>query len=1602
MMGRYFFMLVIVCGFSLTGNSQGLNNSSFLQRQKMNFAQKNDSTPQPLVGNRDLNGSNVYAASSILSTSADESVAYYQHVAKQYGWFVGIGPALTAEQVRHLNVVYKLSNRNQTGHWMKLETLDGYGNYTTEHEISVYVSSSIKNDSLINEKWQSKTEQACQWEFMPDGSGNMVVVERAYDKDNKLIYNFQPVFISKNEIIGSYTDSWGLPVKVYLQNGKFERILVNIQYDKWGNDSVVKYVDTEGNLLKNSAGSWIIRNICDKNGIVLENYSLNQLGSPINDYAGNCSWKAKYDEWGNVVRIDYFDAGGNPIRISYKQSFYDVSGIRYKYDRWHRMISQSFYYGERADATSQGVHRIEYTYNNHGQTLSVKCKGKYNEPRVFGESKFAYKYKEYDSEGRVLSEVFLGADSAYIHDNNYFCRREYEYNRDELKQERSYMRNGNDTILWHLESFSSLVNTYYDYDNEAYVDSLDRKGNIISRTYVSLNQDPMTLPDRTPVYHSPYSRRFSSYQYKPHKCIETTTYYDCLGNWRREMAYKGAAHKIVETDFLAHTIRHTEYNEDTIMLSNYQEFYDEQFNILKYKQSLTKTGNMGRTYFGDDLYYKAKVEYGPTGKVVSIQYLNEFDEPAYAYNNYTNYCYQVIDDEGNPQFYDEYKNLLERYSGMYDKPKAVCIELLDEKGKDLGLRDGDILVRYDNWFYNHNNSQLFDHVLSQLYAQMIFSSIKDSLDIWVMRHFPAEHNSKIIKLRIKAGKLSEMGFVVNTIILTEKETMRYLQTFMKFKDEEEKRYGAITPVNIERNNRAQIIVPRYKEKKHANPALVLSKKSIQKSGWPFLLKKQVYNYGEDDFISDVDEFILFFTEDGIKIHCDSIDSYIGTQYVNLTDEENEIAQNLLKQITQDSSSDNMPDNGNNSLYILKSQPSNNSISTLELIQTLERERLAVDLRGRIGFRETYKNGKVVLESLSVNSSKSNLLDHVEGIDSVKSLEIRSSRTPDAEKYRALTYKLDKRFYSSVIMPSDSIEIAEKGVVFIHETPAGIDDILYMSKDTIVWARGCMPFSSGEIIKRNMDGLPYNPANQYSRRDIRIAKNPLKYKIASFWHNNHIFDKSIPLLRSLSRQKCGPACALLAEAYTKGNGVPIDTVRAISLYKKAVKYGEHFQGTLGKLYYETRQYASALHYLKYIVDLDACEKIGRIYEQENHKLFNLDSALYYYQKGRTLANKIHSSVSMRYAIRKKFMEKESRVSKKLVYLPEDFRELSSAKSEMISKDSLYKVGQASLYNGDFKKAYSFLKAAADSLYPLAEVGMASLFENKKLPIYNKQIALEYRQNAINHFLALAEKGDSSAYHSIANIYMSNDVEGKGVDKEKAKMYYLKSLNQKYVESAAALGDIFYNEYKFREALDVYLIGAKEGNSKCMYQTALLYELGVGGVERNMTESINWYLECYQATYKEKSSLNKKAKNALQRLGAPFVPRIVISDMVGIWKSNSGMYEGKIFLPNGKFIGFDITNDNYISEIRNCTFKPWMMGSYYLRNNMEYVEYVEMRKGNEFLGEQDLTIQIENGIMYNTWRGAPESWKKQDDTDPLIDYIMKNWDKYADYVTKEIMR
>ena len=313
--------------------------------------------------------------SSKRRTSNEEVVDYalYRNLIRKYTWYEGLGAPISKETAKHLPFYYKLSMKNDQGHWQHIEAMH-QDTLTNKHDQSTYVLDKRFDDDENSKEWIEKLNTVTQWFITSDLSGKEVVEERAYNKDGDLVYSFIPVKNTDGRVTGSYNDAWGYPVDMREDENNTYGSVVRITYDHCGRDSIIDFLDGEGLRKYNSNGVDQQRfQYDDKDRTVLVT-SHNMVGDYTNDNWGNCGNRYQYSDTDgqySVIRV-------NKNMVPMKMPAIRADGTRtflrcdIKQDRWGRDVEAVMLDAEgHPDATSTGVHKIIYHYDDKGIVLST-------------------------------------------------------------------------------------------------------------------------------------------------------------------------------------------------------------------------------------------------------------------------------------------------------------------------------------------------------------------------------------------------------------------------------------------------------------------------------------------------------------------------------------------------------------------------------------------------------------------------------------------------------------------------------------------------------------------------------------------------------------------------------------------------------------------------------------------------------------------------------------------------------------------------------------------------------------------------------------------------------------------------------------------------------------------------------------------------------------------------------------------------------------------------------------------------------------------------------------------------------------------------------
>ncbi len=762
-------LLLIICvAFSAMPQSRGSRGN-----EMFNFASRKTET----IRNKQSSGQH-------------KDYALYRLVTRQNGWVVGVGPQLSDEEASYLGCYYKLSKKNEAGHWTHVEALNGRGRYTTDHDLRPYAIPSSDTYGA-DSAWVKKCKDICRWEYAYDGKGERVTMERSYDANGKLVSSFRPMQVNDSVFIGTYFDHIGFPAN--LRKNDTDATLVRVTTDRNGFTSRVELLDGDGENIGNKDDVYITAYTFDKDGYLLCKTYLNPMGEML-DYATQLyHWDKKRGLLIAESTLLFFNKevflSGNGIHD------FDITKLdhtKYSYDGYGRRIVESKYSGTgEKDSNYSGTHAKKTKYNRFGEWTELNY---YNKDGSLNNdyNDNAKEIREFDNYGnRILYALFdkNGAPVCYRSESkwdgpeNLISRITYDIKNGEIVPVYKYVKDGDVEITeWEKENValddSRAMYRYYEKVTpqtieQRYlcglvsIDSIDSRGNTISTEYFDEDHNRVIPPSRT------YSYGKARFDYDGDNYISYTNYYDNEGKPCQQSHDSAASNLIIEYD--AKTNTYTRKCRDSEGLP--YRFESERYNQKNESEELTSLSVLGhpcRSEYYSGNFYIAKGIANIEGSYTSFGILNEWGEPAYVVFLDGKSGYEHRTNEG---WFDEFGNRIENM-GQWVKtvPKVLSIECIDQKAFDYGFKDNDIIVQYGDWHYPIDGTTRYE----DMYLSMILNAGKEKT-VRVLRHDLENQTSMIVTLpTLPPGTLSEFGVVEHTGFYTKQELGRLTATLSDF------------------------------------------------------------------------------------------------------------------------------------------------------------------------------------------------------------------------------------------------------------------------------------------------------------------------------------------------------------------------------------------------------------------------------------------------------------------------------------------------------------------------------------------------------------------------------------------------------------------------------------------------------------------------------------------------------------------------------------------------------------------------------------------------------------------------------------------------------
>lgn len=771
------FLTLVMGAFILTANAQ-VDIKTKKKENTQQSPKEGDAVGDDLESRGGRGGVKTERMQAIKATRTE----LYSRVVKRYGRWEGYGKPITKEYASHLRVYFKLTFAGSDKYPTRLQSFDGYHRLTTNHNIGTYLSSGSDKDQGADSIWAEKLKTVCQWDFVYNDK-NEASVERGYDADSNLVYSYYPVKIGPRTA-GTFTDAWGMPAKLRKAGGAQ---VVYISYDENGFENLHEFYDEQGFRQKNSDGAYMARMTNHPDGLVLSKASCNISGEKVLDNFGNCGLAVEYDGAGNSVSDINMNEKWVPDRVKSGNDpfYYNMIKRNYEYDKYGRLLKISFVDLEnRPDTNRVGIHSQVITYNERGDVTSFSYYDVNGKPRINPYDGFSRWENQFDSNGRIL-----------------------------------YSKNSGDSATLMQKAYSEMFWTY------------DKKGNEISHLYIDFNGDSvsgdayvrtpkglrkLTANDIRPqdyveIRRFTNSRQIVTIEYDKRGRQILWYYSDWNGNpiapygyWKNITAYEEYGDSLkVMTDYYIDTLSAVvqleknswgikkeesryengklahvdiyQYNADSSFYNAWRNIYDSKGNKTG-EASLNQYGNISRR--GKTLYHHCAVEYDIKGnKGSSYVGYDEFNEPGYIedYNSVSHFWNFA---NGDLTYYDEHgQPIADMKSFMDSLPAVMSISVTDAVAYNLGLRDGDIILKYGDWCPGQKMQQRKAN--NYFYFKLIEFADKEK-EVTVLRHLPDENKSVILTVPLPVGTIQELGFFPQLIYYTEREKQRHDDTLQEY------------------------------------------------------------------------------------------------------------------------------------------------------------------------------------------------------------------------------------------------------------------------------------------------------------------------------------------------------------------------------------------------------------------------------------------------------------------------------------------------------------------------------------------------------------------------------------------------------------------------------------------------------------------------------------------------------------------------------------------------------------------------------------------------------------------------------------------------------
>ena len=363
----------------------------------------------------------------------------------------------------------------------------------------------------------------------------------------------------------------------------------------------------------------------------------------------------------------------------------------------------------------------------------------------------------YTENGNLVSTWFKNKDSLFVNDNKGICLY--------IGKNTYRTTTGRDTMPVFQEIVLGNTIKTIDYKRELiHIVNNDANGKEIESSYYNL--------DMKPKEYDGYYRRITSYKKLPFKEVQEDIIY----------SFHDTIRTVTITDIKEFTRLVQTYHDKTL-LSSFGQTLTKDLKEITGQYGYDALGNRARSHLENALYYKVNSGATYRGTTSYMMGRNEYNEPSYVAVSESStsdiYCTKLYGANKTTILLDEFNREIENVKSFRDSlDKAYCIEVLNQNAHKIGLKSGDVIVKYGDFYYfptTNENWKPRDELQMESYLTRNVSK-----QLLVLRYIPQEKTHRVMPILLPEGTPSEIGFLIQTVYCTNRESQRFNQIIKNY------------------------------------------------------------------------------------------------------------------------------------------------------------------------------------------------------------------------------------------------------------------------------------------------------------------------------------------------------------------------------------------------------------------------------------------------------------------------------------------------------------------------------------------------------------------------------------------------------------------------------------------------------------------------------------------------------------------------------------------------------------------------------------------------------------------------------------------------------